>query len=152
MAAVDQQHVVIGQAREALLHQGAHVVHAAHLFRQQDQRSRCVVALKGLHLDGDLVVVERGLEQIPQAFAAVFAFGIGDAAVFVLQRIIQLGIHPLELQFLMAIFQPRDELGVDEGVGQQHLSALPLPERQGAGLPSLIGAVKDALVVVSAQA
>ena len=105
-----------------------------------------------MHLDGDLVVVERGLEQIPQAFAAVFALGIGNAAVFVLQRIIQLGIHPLELQLLVAIFQPRNELGVDEGVSQQHFSALPLPERQGARLAGLIGAIEDALVVVSAQA
>ena len=56
MLAVYQQHVVVGQARQALLHQGAHVVDAAHLLRQQDQGCGGVVALEGLHLDGHLVV------------------------------------------------------------------------------------------------
>jgi len=43
--AVYQKHVVIGQARQALLHQGAHVVEAAHLLRQQDQGGWGVVTL-----------------------------------------------------------------------------------------------------------
>lgn len=40
VTAVDQQHVMVGQARQPLLHQGSHVVEAAHLFGQQDQGCR----------------------------------------------------------------------------------------------------------------
>ena len=50
--------MVVGQAGEPLLHQGSHVIDAAHLLWQQDQRRRGVVALEGLNLHRDPPVIE----------------------------------------------------------------------------------------------
>ena len=127
MAAVDQQHVVLGQARQALLHQGAHVVDAAHLLGQQNQGRRSVVPFEGLHLHRHLVAVKHLLKQAAQLLAGVLALGVTDLRFFLLEAVIEFAIDPLEGELLVARFQPRDELGIDQGVGQQHLGALTLP-------------------------
>ena len=127
MAAVDQQHVVLGQARQALLHQGTHVVDAAHLLGQQNEGCRSVVPLEGLHLHRHLVAVKHLLKQAAQLLAGVLALGVSDLRFFVLEAVIEFAIHPLEGELLVARFQPGNELGIDQGVGQQHLGPLALP-------------------------
>ena len=127
MAAVDQQHVVLGQARQALLHQGTHVVDAAHLLGQQNQGRRSVVPLEGLHLHRHLVAVKHLLKQAAQLLAGVLALGVSDLRFFVLEAVIEFAIDPLEGELLVARFQPGNELGIDQGVGQQHFGALAFP-------------------------
>ena len=127
MAAVDQQHVVLGQARQALLHQGAHVVDAAHLLGQQNQSCRSVVPFEGLHLHRHLVGIQHLLKEAAQLLAGVLALGVTDLRFFVLEAVIEFAIDPLEGELLVARFQPGNELGIDQGVGQQHLGPLALP-------------------------
>ena len=88
MLAVHQQHVVVGQPRQPLLHQRAHVINAAHLLGQQDQRGRGGFALKGLHLDRHLVVGQGALEQLPQFFGIVLAIGVGQFTLLLLQGVV----------------------------------------------------------------
>ena len=128
MAAVDQQYMVLGQARQTLLHQGAHVVDAAHLLGQQDQCSWGVVPLEGLHLNGHLVGVKHLLKQAAQLLAGVLALGVTDLRFFLLEAVIEFAIDPLEGELLVARFQPGNELGIDQGVGQQHLGSLAFPQ------------------------
>ena len=78
MFAIYQQHMVVGQAWQTLLHQGTHVVKATHLLRQQDQGRRGVVAFEGLHLDSHLVVGQGSLEQVAQFLGVVLTVRIGQ--------------------------------------------------------------------------
>ena len=58
---------MLGKARQALFHQGAHVVQPAHLFRQKNHGRRCPLGFQGLHLNGHLVVGEGRFDQITQS-------------------------------------------------------------------------------------
>ena len=151
VATIHQQHVVVGQAGEPLLHQGSHVVDAAHLLRQQDQRRRGVVAFEGLNLHRDSPVIEGLLKELPQFFRTVLAIGIFDLAVALLEGGVEFRIDPLKFELAVAHLQPRDELGVDEAVRHQHLRPLAGPERQGAGLTRLISAIEHPLGLLRAQ-
>ena len=51
----------------------------------------------------------------------------------------------------MAHLQPRDELGVDEGICQQYFCPLAFPEGQGACLDCFIGAIQDSRSVIAGQ-
>ena len=111
-----------------MLHQGTHVVDAAHLLRQQNQGGRRVVALEGLHLDRDFVVGQGCFEEVANLLRSVLAIGVTDFALLFLQGVVEFRVNPLELQLPMAHLQPGDELGIDKGVCQQHFRALAFPE------------------------
>jgi hypothetical protein len=53
-----------------------------------------------------------------------------------LQAGVELGVDPLEFEFLVAHLQPGDELGIDQGVGQQHLHPCPFQRARAPAWPA----------------
>ena len=127
MTAVHQQHVVIREPRESLIHQGTHVVQPSHLLRKKDHGRRCCIPFQSLDLNRHLVVAEGLLDQIPQTIRFCCAVLIGELSVIFAQAFVQFRIDTLEVEILMPLFEPWDELGVDHRFQLQHFDSLGCP-------------------------